>query len=110
MKISYTEYKIGDDKIKDFDLRWAIEVDTKHIIREAENSYPTTFHNEYDPESLHPVSVRLFVDENNDPIYGMVIYSIYNKKECYERFACGNYYPFRNNDLEPHPYQGSICW
>ena len=59
---------------------------------------------------LRILSMRLYVDENNIPIYGMIIYVIDYKKEQMNRSACGGYYPFvfDNSEFLPHPYQESI--
>ena len=92
--------------------------DKEFIIAEAMKSHKETFENEYDKNSLKPKFVRLFLDEQNEISYAMVIYIIKYKNETKYfngRYACGNYYPILKssagkNFLEPHPYQASICW
>ena len=56
--------------------------------------------------------LSFYVDGNNIPIFGMIIYLIDYKEENYSRSACGGYYRFEfdNSVLLPHPYQESICW
>ena len=95
---------------KTYDCSYAIKRDTKLIIQEAETSHKDLFDKLYDRETLKPKEIRLFTDEEGKPIYGMVLYTIYNKVGNYERFACGGYYPFLDNKLFPHLYQESICW
>ena len=95
---------------KTYDCSYAIKRDTKLIIQEAETSHKDSFDKRYDRETLKPKEIRLFTDEEGKPIYGMVLYTIYSKVANYERFACGGYYPFLDNELFPHPYQESICW
>ena len=75
-------------------------------------SHKDNFDEFYDRNTLRPRTMRLYVDENNIPIYGMIIYVIDYKKEHMSRSACGGYYPFEfdNSILLPHPYQESICW
>ena len=94
------------------DCHRAIERDRRMIIQEAETSHKDTFDEFYDRNTLRPDKIRLYVDGNNIPIYGMIIYLIDNKKENYSRYACGGYYKFEfdNSVLLPHPYQESICW
>lgn len=95
-----------------YDCHYAIERDMRMIIQEAETSHKDTFDEFYDRNTLRPHKIRLYVDKNNIPIYGMIIYVIDNKKDKYSRSACGGYYPFEfhNSVLLPHPYQESICW
>lgn len=95
-----------------YDCHYAIARDIKMILQEAETSHKNTFDEFYDRNTLRPDKIRLYVDENNIPIYGMIIYVIDYKKEQMSRSACGGYYPFEfdNSVLLPHPYQESICW
>ena len=81
-------------------------------IPKVKLDYPDNFDEFYDRNTLRPRTMRLYVDENNIPIYGMIIYVIDYKKEQTSRSACGGYYPFvfDNSVLLPHPYQESICW
>ena len=94
---------------KTYDCTCAIERDMKMIVQEAETSHKDTFNELYDRKSLKAEKVRLFF-ENGQLLYGMVLYTIYNKADNYKRGACGGYYPFWDNQLFPHPYQESICW
>lgn len=95
-----------------YDCHYAIERDMKMILQEAETSHKDTFDILYDRSTLRPYKIFLYVDENNIPIYGMIIYLIDYKEGNNGRFACGGYYRFEINNsiLMPHPYQESICW
>ena len=94
---------------KSYDCTPVIERDIKMILQEAETSHKDSFDELYDRKSLKANNVRLFF-ENGQLSYGMVLYTIHNKVDNYERAACGGYYPFWDNKLLPHPYQESICW
>lgn len=115
--MKYDTIEIKDNSFeyldKQYDCSFAIEHDIKLIIQEAETSHKDTFDELYDRNSLIPVKVRLFFDETDKPVFGMIIYTIKYKNKTTRRFACGNYYPIwtlHNLELIPHPYQGSICW
>ena len=95
---------------KKYDCGFAIKRDMKAILREAEFTHKTEFDECYDKLSLKPKKVRLYIDDNNNPIYGFIIYTIHNKKADYDREACGSYYPIWDNTLMPHLFQESICW
>ena len=114
--IKKKEYPIKDNGFeylgKHYDCLRAIERDMRMIIQEAETSHKDTFDEFYDRNTLRANKIRIFVDVDNIPIYGMIIYVIDCKKEQYSRGACGGYYRFEfdNSVLLPHPYQESICW
>ena len=114
--IKKEEYPIKDNGFEylgnHYDCHYAIERDIKMILQEAETSHKDNFDEFYDRNTLRPYKIRLYVDENNTPIYGMIIYVIDYKKEQNSRSACGGYYRFEfdNSVLLPHPYQESICW
>lgn len=95
-----------------YDCQLAIKRDVKMILQEAETSHKDTFDELYDRNTLRPDKIRIFVDGDNIPIYGMIIYLIDYKEENWSRCACGGYYKFEFNNsvLFPHPYQESICW
>ena len=93
-----------------YDCQFAIKRDIKLIIQEAETSHKDTFDKLYDRNTLRPNKIRIFVDEDDVPIYGMIIYLIDYREENDSRCACGGYHPFWDNKLFPHPYQESICW
>ena len=97
---------------KTYDCGYAIKRDIKLIIQEAETSHKDTFDKLYDRNTLRADKIRIFVDEDNVPIYGIIIYLIDYKEENNSRYACGGYYRFvfDNSVLLPHPYQESICW
>ena len=95
---------------KMYDCSYAIKRDTKLIIQEAETSHKDSFDELYDRGSLKADKVRIFLDKEDKPIFGMVIYLIEYKDKSWERWACGGYYPFFDDKLFPHPYQESICW
>jgi hypothetical protein len=97
---------------KHYNCHRAIERDIKMILQEAEISHKDNFDEFYDRNTLRPDKIRLYVDGNNIPIFGMIIYLIDYKEENYSRSACGGYYPFEfgYSCLTPHPYQESICW
>ena len=112
--MEYKEYEIKDNSFeyldKQYDCSFAIKRDIKLIIQEAETSHKDTFDELYDRQSLKADRIRIFLDEENKPIFGMVIYLINYKNENCQRFACGGYYQFWETALFPHPYQESICW
>ena len=114
--IEKEEYPIKDNGFeylgKYYDCQFAIKRDIKMILQEAEISHKDTFDELYDRNTLRPNKIRIYVDENDTPIYGMIIYLIDYKEENWCRYACGGYYPFEfdNSVLLPHPYQESICW
>ena len=97
---------------KHYDCQFAIKRDVKMILQEAETSHKDTFDKLYDRNTLRADKIRIFVDNNNVPIYGMIIYLIDYKDQNNSRYACGGYYRFEfdNSVLLPHPYQESICW
>jgi len=108
------EYEINDHCFihnnEEYDCSFAIEHDIKLIIQEAETSHKDTFDELYDRDSLKPNKIRLFVDKEENPIYGMIIYTIDYRESNTSRYACGNYYPVWRKQLMQHPFQGSICW
>ena len=112
--IKKEEYPIKDNGFeyldKHYDCQLAIERDMKMIIQEAETSHKDNFDYLYDRNTLVPSKIHLYVDENNIPVFGMIIYKLHQKKDNYWRSACGGYYPFFEEELCPHPYQESICW
>lgn len=97
---------------KHYDCHFAIKRDIKMILREAEISHKDTFDKLYNRNTLRPDKIRIFVDENDVPIYGMIIYLIDYKEQNCSRSACGGYYRFAfdNTVFLPHTYQESICW
>lgn len=97
---------------KTYDCTFAIERDIKMILQEAKTSHKETFNKLYDKSTLRPNKIRLYIDKNNVPICGMIIYLIDYKEGNNSRYACGGYYIFELNNsvLYPHPYQESICW
>lgn len=95
---------------KTYDCSYAIKRDIRMILQEAEESHKDSFDILYDRKSLKANKVRIFLDEKDSPIFGMVIYLIKYKDGSWERCACGSYYPFYADKLLPHPYQESICW
>ena len=116
-KIKKEEYPIKNNGFEymgnHYDCHYAIERDMKMIIQEAETSHKDNFDEFYDRNTLRPRTMRLYVDENNIPIYGMIIYVIdYKKEQMMNRSACGGYYPFvfDNSVFVTHQYQESICW
>lgn len=114
--IKKEEYPIKDNGFeylgKHYDCHLAIERDVKMILQEAETSHKDTFDKLYERNTLRPIKIRIFVDEDDVPIYGMIIYLIDYIEENNSRYACGGYYRFTfgNSELLPHPYQESICW
>jgi len=95
---------------KTYDCSYAIKRDIKLIIQEAETSHKDSFDELYDKQSLKADKVRIFLDKEDKPVFGMVTYIIDYKEENSGRYACGGYYPFWDDKLFPHPYQESICW
>ena len=97
---------------KYYDCQHAIKRDVKMILQEAETSHKDTFDKLYDRNTLRADKIRIFVDGDNIPIYGIIIYLIDYKEGNWSRYACGGYYRFVFNEpmFLPHPYQESICW
>lgn len=112
--IKKEEYPIKDNGFeydgKTYDCSYAIKRDIKLITQEAETSHKDTFDKLYDRQSLKADKVRIFLDKEDKPIFGMVIYLIEYKDKSWKRCACGGYYPFWDDKLFPHLYQESICW
>lgn len=115
-RIKKIEYPIKDNGFehlgKHYDCQFAIKRDVEMILQEAETSHKYIFGKLYDRNTLRPDKIRIFVDEDNVPICGMVIYKLHQKNDNYWRYACGGYYIFEFDFLAlvPHPYQESICW
>ena len=113
--IKKEEYPIKDNGFeylgKHYNCQFAIKRDIKMILQEAETSHKDDFDKLYDRNTLRPDKIRIFVDENDTPVYGIIIYLI-DYKNGISRCACGGYYPFEfdRSSLMPHPYQESICW
>ena len=93
-----------------YDCRPAIERDVNMILQEAETSHKDIFDRFYDKNTLRADTIRIYVDKDNVPIYGMVLYLVNYKGGHSNRYACGGYYPFLEKLLLPHPYQEGICW
>ena len=114
--IKKEEYPIKDNGFeylgKHYDCQFAIKRDVKMILQEAETSHKDTFDELYDRSTLRPDKIRIFVDKDNIPIYGIIIYLIDYKGGIGSRYACGGYYgfDFGSSVLYPHPFQESICW
>ena len=113
--IKAIEYPIKDNGFEHlgnhYDCQFAIERDVKMILQEAETSHKDTFDKLYDRDTLRADKIRIFIDKDNAPIYGMIIYLIDYREENNSRYACGGYYGFAFDSLFlPHPYQESICW
>jgi hypothetical protein len=114
--IKEEKYPIKDNGFeyldKHYNCQFAIKRDIKMIIQEAEASHGDTFDKLYDRNTLRADKIRIFVDGDDVPIYGMIIYLIDYKDGNGSRYACGGYYNFKfgNSILCPHPYQESICW
>ena len=114
--IKKKEYPIKDNGFeylgKYYDCQFAIKRDVKMILQEAEASHRDTFDELYDRNTLRADKIRIFVDGDNIPIYGMIIYLIDYKDGNGSRYACGGYYNFEfdNSIFLPHIYQESICW
>lgn len=114
--IKEEEYPIEDNGFEylgnHYNCQFAIERDIKMILQEAETSHKDTFDKLYDKSTLRPNKIRIFVDRDDIPVYGMIIYLIDYKEQNNSRYACGGYYRFELNNsvFLPHLYQESICW
>ena len=97
---------------KKYDCELVVKRDKKLIMAEAEESHKEALETLYEKDSLAPHHVKLYVDDNNWPLYLMVVYIINYKDNKGGRYACGDYYPIDNgfSKVYPHPYQTSICW
>ena len=95
-----------------YDCHYAIERDIKMILQEAETSHKDTFDEIYDRNTLRADKIRIFVGEDNVPIYGIIMYLIDYKEQNNSRYVCGGYYrfDFNHSELFPHPYKESVCW
>lgn len=93
-----------------FDCTRAIKKDIECIVRQAEATNKEEFHELYKTDSIKPEKVKLFVDDNDNIVYTLILYTIEYKDGNLTRCACGNYYPVKRNTLFPHSFQGSICW
>lgn len=113
--IKKEEFPIKDNGFeylgKYYDCQFAIKRDIEMILQEAKTFHKDQFDSLYDKNTLRPNKIRIFVDGDNIPIYGIIIYIIDYKDEG-SRYACGGYYPFQfdNSVFLPHLYQESICW
>lgn len=114
--IKEIEYPIKDNGFEHlgnhYYCQYAIRRDVKMILQEAKKSHKDTFDILYDKSTLRPHKIRIFVGEDNIPIYGIIIYLIDYKEGNNSRCACGGYYRFEfdNSVFLPHPFQESICW
>jgi len=114
--IKKEEYPIKDNRFEYlgnyYDCQFAIRRDVKMILQEAEISHKDIFDELYDKNTLRPYKIRIYVNENDIPVFGIIIYIIDYKNQSNSRYACGGYYRFEfdNSMLLPHPYQESICW
>lgn len=99
---------------KYYDCNHAIERDKRLILKEADESHKDAFDDLYYRESLTPYKIRLFLDEKDNPVFGIIIYMIDYREGYSKRTAMGNYYPLyetpERGKMSPHPYQSSICW
>ena len=95
---------------KSYDYTPVIERDIKMILQEAETSHKDSFDELYNKDSLKADRVHIYLDKEDKPVFGMVIYLIEYKDGSCKREACGGYYPIWQKLLMPHPYQESICW
>ena len=112
--IKKEEYPIKDNGFEylgnHYDCQFAIKRDIKMILQEAEISHKDFFDELYNRQSLKADKVRIFLDKEDKPVFGMVTYLIEYNDKSLKRCACGGYYPFWDDKLFPHPYQESICW
>lgn len=100
-----------------YDCKYLFAFEKQQILTEAEHSHKDEIENMYDKDSLKPVRVKLYLDNNNKIMYLMVVYEILYKDHSGGRFACGAYQIsknfFRSADktiVGYHMYQDSICW
>lgn len=114
MSTKYVEIPMNGDTFDYKGVKYrcssAISKDKALILQEAESSHKDIFDKEYVKDSLRPSEIRLFIDNNDLPTFGMVIYTINYKDRIGCRYACGNYYQFDEEKLTPHLFQASICW
>lgn len=119
------EINVNSDKFEyngvKYDCKWVVKKDKKIILQEAEESHKEQLESMYEKDSLAPDHVKLYMDDNGNPLYLMMVYVIkYKNKSTFGtgRYACGCYQPIENglvnqegfNVVYPHPYQGSVCW
>lgn len=115
--MNINDIEINDGKFeylgKVYDCKYLIERDKKNILREADESHKDEFDKLYYRDTLAPLKCRVYLDDKDNIVYLMIIYTVdYREGNC-RRTACGDYYPLcdlGNHNLLPHPYQASICW
>lgn len=124
LKTDYKEIKLNGNFFeyngKKYSCEYAIKRDIVMITQEAECNHKNEFENLYVGDSIKPYEIRLYTNEKDIPIFGMIVYFVpfteEYKKECWGdgRSACGGYYPIKEYGqfagLRPHSYQESICW
>lgn len=115
----YTEINLGEKPSfewngTEYSVEMAVKLDKEFIIMEAEHSHPTSLEM-YDFTKLEPKSIRLYYDkQTEEPLYGLITYTVPYKVGNLARLCCGGYYPLYTHDnwncLMPHMYQNSVCW
>lgn len=97
---------------KHYNCGHLIERDMKTILNEADNSHRGIFDLIYDRNSLEPIKCRVYLNDQDEIMFIMLIYHVKYREGKGARSACGDYYPVfgDSSNLYPHPYQGSICW
>lgn len=100
-----------------YNCEYLVAFEKLQILTEAEYSHKDEIDNMYDKDSLKPVRVKLYLDDNDKIMYLMVVYEILYKDHSSGRYACGayqvskNFFQFEGKTVVGyHNYQDSICW
>ena len=100
-----------------YDCEHLVAFEKLQILAEAEHSHKDEINNKYDKDSLKPIRVKLYLDDNDKIMHLMVVYEILYKNHLSGRYACGAYQVSKNffkvedkTVVGYHPYQDSICW
>ena len=100
-----------------YNCEYLVAFEKLQILTEAEYSHKDEIDNMYDKDSLKPVRVKLYLDDNDKIMYLMVVYEILHKDHSSGRYACGayqvskNFFQFEGKTVVGyHNYQDSICW
>ena len=100
-----------------YNCEYLVAFEKLQILTEAEYSHKDEIDNMYDKDSLKPLRVKLYLDDNDKIMYLMVVYEILYKNHSSGRYACGAYQVSKNifqfegkTVVGYHNYQDSICW
>lgn len=100
-----------------YDCEYLVAFEKLQILTEAEHSHKDEIDNMYDKDSLKPLRVKLYLNDNDMIMHLMIVYEILYKDHSGGRYACGAYQVLKNffkvegkTIVGYHSYQDSICW